>query len=284
MSPVHTRKLLIGISPRLLSQVPPELGFKGKTLQYLEQSVAHWVMGLGAMVVMIPTVEQDSIIRRRNLSVRDYVNALDGLILQGGADIDPKVYGEARSEHVGRTDPVRDAFELELLRAFAAADKPVFGICRGMQLINVAYGGTLYQDLAHDGAAKDPHVIAAAYDEHLHELHLEPGSLMAELHARVDKPFVNSIHHQGVKRLGETLTVEARAPDGVIEAIRKPDARFIMGVQWHPEFHDDRFPQVLPADPLLQAFLEAAAARRGEQNEAEAGAIAKAATAAAIAG
>jgi len=261
----HTSKLLIGISPRLLRQVPAELGFRGKTLQYLEQSVAHWVMGLGAMVVMIPTVERESEIRRGDIAIGDYVEALDGLILQGGADIDPSVYGETRSDAVGVTDRVRDRFELELLRAFAAADKPVLGICRGLQLINVAFGGTLHQDLVLAGVAPEPHYVPAAYDEHRHELVLEPGGLLAQLYAKVESPRVNSIHHQAVKQLGHGLGVEARAPDGVVEAIRKRDAGFILGVQWHPEFHDERFPDLLVPDPMLQAFLDAASARRGRQ-------------------
>ena len=262
----HTSKLLIGISPRLLRQVPAELGFKGKTLQYLEQSVAHWVTGLGAMVVMIPTVERDSQIRRGDISIADYVEALDGLVLQGGADIDPEVYGAPRSEAVGPTDRVRDRFELELMRAFAAADKPVLGICRGLQLINVAFGGTLHQDLLIEGAARDPHYVAASYDEHTHPLVIEPGGLLQQLYPGADVLHrVNSIHHQAVKQLGRGLAVEARAPDGVIEAIRKPDAAFILGVQWHPEFHDQRFPDLLGPDPMLQAFLDAAVERRGRE-------------------
>lgn len=262
MAPAHPRKMLIGVSPRLLRQVPAELGFKGKTLQYLEQSVAHWAMSLGAMVVMIPTVEGDGVIRRADIAVRDYVDALDALILQGGADIDPSVYGESRSDAVGITDPVRDRFELELLRGFATADKPVFGICRGMQLINVAFGGTLHQDLLCDAATTQPHGVPEAYDAHSHSLVFAEGGWMAGIHAGANTPRVNSLHHQAVKQLGHGITVEARAEDGVIEAIRKTDAGFIVGVQWHPEFHDDRFPDLLPADPLLRAFLDAAAARR----------------------
>ena len=257
-----SRRLLIGSSPRLLGKVPAELGFKGKTLQYLEQSIAHWVMSLGAMVVMIPTVERESVIRRADISVRDYVDALDALILQGGADIDPSVYGEARSPAVGTTDPVRDRFELELLRGFAEADKPVLGICRGMQLINVAFGGTLYQDLLSDAATPHPHVREEAYDEHAHAIEFPEGGWLGSLYPGLAAPQVNSIHHQGVKSLGKGLTIEARAVDGVAEAIRKTDAGFIVGVQWHPEFHDNRFPHLLPADPMLRAFLDAAEARR----------------------
>ena len=280
---MSARRLLIGLSPRIMRNLPPQFGFRGKTLQYLEQSIAHFVMSEGALIVMIPTVERGGAMTALDLSVDDYVQALDGLVLQGGADIDPQAYGEMPGELLGSTDAVRDRFELTLLRAFVAARKPVLGICRGMQLINVAYGGTLHQDLIGGGATRAAHV-APAYDEHVHALRFEPGSWFESLHPGVAVPQVNSIHHQGIKTLGHGLTVQAWSDDGVPECIRGSGEGFLLGVQWHPEFHDGRNPALLPADPLMQAFLEAAAARRGEQNEAEAGAIAKAATAAAIAG
>ena len=254
-----TRRLLIGMSPRILREVPKELGFRGKTLQYLEQSVAHWVMALGAMVVMVPTVEKQSVIRRADVDIPDVVDLLDGLILQGGADLHPKLYCEPKTHSRGAMDDVRDRFELELLRAFAAAGKPVLGICRGMQLINVAFGGTLYQDLQLDGATKESHVLAEAYDEHTHALRLE--GWFAQVHG-VREARINSIHHQGAKKIGDGLVAEAFAPDGVVEAVRGTGENFIVGVQWHPEFHDGRMPDLLSADPLLRAFLDAAGNRR----------------------
>ena len=258
-----TRKLVIGLSPRLLREVPRELGFRGKTLQYLEQSMAHWVMSLGALVVMVPTVERESLIRRAHIDIADYVAALDGLILQGGADIDPRSYGEAASNTVGPVDVVRDRFELDLLRAFVAAGKPVFGVCRGMQLINVACGGNLHQDLCTDGATSNVHAHSDAYDRHVHPLSIEPGSWFSGRYDGAVSGLVNSIHHQGVERLGSGLSVEAYADDGVIEAIRGTGEGFVLGVQWHPEFHDGSDPRLLPADPLMQAFLDAAAERAG---------------------
>lgn len=261
MSPI-SRKLLIGISPRILRKVPQELGFRGKTLQYLEQSVAHWAMALDAMVVMVPTVERDGLIRRANIDIGDIVNALDGLILQGGADIDPRAYGETASATVGPIDVVRDRFELDLLRGFAAAGKPVFGICRGMQLINVAYGGSLHQDLCSDGATSFRHVHADAYDLHVHPLRIGEGTWLSSQYGGALAGQVNSIHHQGVETLGRDLVAEAWADDGVVEAIRGSGEGFILGVQWHPEFHDGSVPDLLPADPLMQAFLDAALKRR----------------------
>lgn len=258
----HQRKVIIGLSPRILRQVPHELGFRNKTLQYLEQSMAHCVMRLGAVAVMIPTVERSSDISRWEVSTEDYVSELDGLILQGGADIDPVVYGEQRTDVVGPTDAVRDEFELELLRGFVAAAKPVLGVCRGMQLINVAYGGTLYQDLNVAGASTAVHRVADLYDEHTHDVDFVEGGWLQSLYAGQKQARVTSIHHQGVKVLGRDLIVDALSPDGVIEAVRHPAYDFLIGVQWHPEFHDSRFPGLLPSEPLVKVFLRAAAERR----------------------
>jgi putative glutamine amidotransferase len=257
----QSRKLMIGISPRVLRNVPAELGFRGKTLQYLEQSVPHWVMALGAMVVMVPTVEREGMIRRADIDIPDYVSVLDGLILQGGADIDPRAYGEAPTHTRGAVDSVRDRFELDLLRAFATANKPVFGICRGMQLINVAFGGTLYQDLQADGATSAQHV-RETYDEHSHELRFDAEGWLGKLYPGSTGGRINSIHHQGVKAIGRDLVAEGFAEDGVIELIRGSGEGFVLGVQWHPEFHDGRDKSLLDCDPLLRAFLNSAAARR----------------------
>lgn len=257
------RKVIIGLSPRILRQVPAELGFRGKTLQYLEQSMAHCVMRLGAVAVMVPTVEHSSDTSRWDVSTQDYVSVLDGLILQGGADIDPEVYGEVRTDVVGPIDAVRDQFELELLRAFAAANKPVLGVCRGMQLINVAYGGTLYQDLQAAGVPVQTHRMLDLYDELTHDVEFVAGSWLQSIYGGMRRTRVNSIHHQGVRALGSNLIVEAASTDGVIECVRHRQLSFMLGVQWHPEFHDSRFPALLPTEPLMRAFLSAAARRRG---------------------
>ncbi len=256
------RRILVGVSPRILRQVPPELGFRGKTLQYLEQSVAHWVMGSGAMVVMIPAVEAGGLVRRSDLSVHDYAATLDGLVLQGGADIDPAMYDEEPTPALGVTDPVRDRFELDLLRAFVEYGKPVLGICRGMQLINVAYGGTLHQDLTVSGATTRFHYLRDLYDEHAHELKFRDDGWLNSLYPAHKNPRVNSIHHQGVNVLGRGLTIDAWSEDGVVECIRAESGSFLVGVQWHPEFHDERFPKLLPTQPLLDAFVQAAREKR----------------------
>lgn len=257
--------LRIGLSARLMHRVPRELGFKGKTLQYLEQSLAHWIMSHGALVFMIPTIDTGSALRRTAVRVRDYVRALDGLVLQGGADVSPVSYGDEplRPEWAG--DRVRDLYELDLLWEFVIQKKPVLGICRGAQLINVAMGGTLWQDLASQYPARPiAHVNAELYDELHHPVAFEPASRLAGLHASGGARQVSSIHHQAVREPGNGVVVEARAPaDGVVEAIRWTGAPYVLGVQWHPEFHDSAHPEVLDGSPILADFLaEAEAARQ----------------------
>ncbi|MFP5406249.1 MAG: gamma-glutamyl-gamma-aminobutyrate hydrolase family protein, partial [Gammaproteobacteria bacterium] len=154
------RPLKIGLSARLLHVVPKEMGFRNKTLQYLEQSIAHWLMAHGALVLMIPTIGTSADVSRRGILVSSYVRELDGLMLQGGADVSPRSYGKQpmRAEWAG--DIVRDRYEMELIHEFMAQGKPVFGICRGAQLLNVAFGGTLYQDIPTLRPDAIPHVDA----------------------------------------------------------------------------------------------------------------------------
>jgi gamma-glutamyl-gamma-aminobutyrate hydrolase PuuD len=257
MGSSRQRTALIGLSPRLLRSVPSELGFRGKTLQYLEQSVAHWVMSHGALTVMVPSFVRGGMVLDLPVDAADFAERLDGLVLQGGADIHPSCYGREPLGPTHATDLVRDLFELDLLRAFIAAGKPVLGICRGMQLINVALGGTLHQDLVTCGVASDPHNHPTAEEDYRHGLELEPEGWLSALYGGQKRAQVNSIHHQGVERLGDGLVAEAWAPDGVVEAIRSSQHAFLVGVQWHPEFHDARFPDLLSSEPLMQAFLEA---------------------------
>ncbi len=166
--------------------------------------------------------------------------------------------GKRRATALCGVDPVRDRFELDLLRAFDRAMKPVLGICRGMQLINVAFGGTLYQDLQDDGATRESHVIGERYDEHGHAMTICDGGRFADWYGAGKRFRINSIHHQAAKQVAPGFMVEARADDGVIEAISCADhSRFIVGVQWHPEFHDGRDPELMDRRPLMQSFLEA---------------------------
>lgn len=257
------RPLKIGLSPRFLHQVPPQLGFKGKKLQYLEQSVAHWLMTAGALVFMIPSIEGGGLLRRGNIRIADYVAELDALVLQGGADVSPLTYGETPLRPEWKGDRIRDMYEIDLLQEFVAAGKPVLGICRGLQLINVAFGGTLYQDIAEQLRHEVEHHDAEVFDRNFHAIRFVPGSGLAVLYPNADSVRVNSIHHQAVKTLGRDLVIEALSvPDGVVEAIRWQGPSYVLGVQWHPEFHDPADPGLLDSRPLLQEFLAEAEKNR----------------------
>jgi putative glutamine amidotransferase len=160
-------------------------------------------------------------------------------------------------------DRVRDDYEIALTRAFVAAGKPVLGICRGLQLLNVAFGGTLYQDIGTQLPGALVHREKQLYDRNLHEIEFVPGTRLAGLYCDVAARKVNSVHHQGIRELAPDFTVEARSPtDGIIEAFRWRGPSYVAGVQWHPEFHDWRDATLLPGEPLLNDFLVAADAGR----------------------
>jgi len=255
---INQRTLKIGISARIFH---PELGAKGlrsKTLQYLEESIAQWVMSRDVLVFMIPTVNNNGLLHPSKIRLRDYAKHLDGLVLQGGADVSPQSYSEVATRPEWSGDRARDMYELELLHEFVEAGKPVLGICRGCQLINVAFGGTLYQDIASDVPAAIEHVNDL-YDSHYHVIHFPQGSALSSLFPAKPEALVNSIHHQAVKDLGRDLVVEAvSGKDNIVEAVRYRKARFVMGLQWHPEFHRGGSAELLDCTPILDDFLAAA--------------------------
>lgn len=256
------RPLKIGLSARLLHPRPGGKGLETRTLQYLEQSVTQWIMARDVLVFMVPSITQDGILNRSAIRLSDYAKNLDGLVLQGGADLNPAAYGEEplRPEWAG--DRTRDMYEMEFLHEFLESGKPVFGICRGAQLINVAMGGSLYQDIASQLPESISHV-ADAYDRHVHEIVLEEGGLLEKRLGKAPQRKVISVHHQGIRKLGRDLVVEARASgDGMIEAIRGTGSNFVLGVQWHPEFRRPSDEHVLDCLPLLEAFLDAMRGRR----------------------
>lgn len=252
--------LKIGVSARILHPQPGSKGLQSKTLQYLEQTAAHWLMSRNVLVLMVPTVDTGGILHRSEIRLSDYARHLDGLMLQGGADVSPLTYGEEPLKRDWSGDRLRDEYEIELLHEFIEAGKPVLGICRGAQLINVAYGGTLYQDIAQQVPEARKHVTDA-YEKNLHEVRFEAGGGLARLYPGVSSMLVNSIHHQSVKTLGRHLRIEAwSAHDKVVEAIRGTGPGYVLGVQWHPEFHPPGDARVLDSAPILDEFLRAAQA------------------------
>jgi len=166
------------------------------------------------------------------------VSSCAGLLLPGGADVDPGRYGEARHPSVTDVDVARDEYEIALVRAALAADLPVLAICRGLQVMNVAAGGSLIQDIPSQVGPAVPHQISQPKDAIAHDVGVVAGSRLEELMGAAvvgGRLRVNSRHHQAVARVAPGFAVTSLAPDGVIEALEKPDARFCVGVQWHPE-------------------------------------------------
>jgi putative glutamine amidotransferase len=185
------------------------------------------------------------------------VGEVDGVLLTGGVDIDPVRYGEVRQDTVTAVEPDRDAFEFALLIAARGARLPVFGICRGLQVMNVALGGTLLQDIASQMTGILPHTVASPPCAIAHEVWVSKGSrlwtLMQEKMVDVDTCSVNSRHHQAIKQVAPGFEVTATAPDGVIEAIECGNSTFCLGVQWHPE----NFWRTGEFRPLFEGFIEA---------------------------
>ncbi|MEN9628295.1 MAG: hypothetical protein RJA10_1522 [Pseudomonadota bacterium] len=265
------KPLLIGVSARIYypGSQGPLPGVFTKTLHYLEQSVAHWVLSGHAMAVMVPAVTKDSIVLRSDLELHDYAQALDGLVLQGGNDVAPECYGETPLKPEWAGDPVRDKYEIELINAFIEAGKPVFGVCRGFQLLNVMHGGTLYQDIATQRPQALAHREIGRYERHFHPVEFVPGTRLAELYAGTTRTVANSIHHQGIKDLAPGFVVEAHCPDdGMVEAFRRttPGA-YVAGVQWHPEFHQPGDTSTIDDSPMLDDFLAACRSARAARSK-----------------
>jgi putative glutamine amidotransferase len=215
----------------------------------LPRNYVDAVQSAGGLAVMLPP---DPVLVE---DPGEVLGLLDGLVLAGGADIDPAAYGEPCHAETVDTVPERDAFEIALVRAAIERGLPVLGICRGMQLINVAYGGTLLQHLPERFGHHEHRRVAGSFDGADHEVRLLPGSLVERMVGEQSHA-TKSHHHQGVDRLGEGLVVSGTSVlDGLPEAIElEPDSNgqcFVLGVQWHPEADE--------TSPIVGALVAAAA-------------------------
>lgn len=184
------------------------------------------------------------------------VGASAGLVLSGGGDIEPGRYGEEPIQALDEVVPARDEAELRALEVALGKGVPIFGICRGMQLLNVHFGGTLYQDLAMQYEAGPGHVQSAPWGEHHHRVRCVEGSRIHAALAGCEPLEINSFHHQAVKELAPSVRATARADDGLIEGIESTEHDWVVGVQWHPERYEAGPSDEDPNVRIMAAFAE----------------------------
>ena len=219
---------------------PPRFG--------INQSYVRALVAAGCAPVLIPILDDDE-------RLRAIYERLDGIVFPGGADVAPEEYGEQPIDNLNIVEALRDRTELTLARWAYRDDLPTLGICRGQQVLNVALGGSLYQDLRHQGVTQVEHSDAdgRARTALMHRVRLDPDSRLAQL---IDETSieVNSLHHQAVKTIAPKLKVTGTSEDGVIESLESDGRRFMIAVQWHPE-EIDELPWVRR---LFQSFAKAA--------------------------
>ncbi|MGH1342262.1 MAG: gamma-glutamyl-gamma-aminobutyrate hydrolase family protein [Nannocystales bacterium] len=247
----------IGVSCNFMHEDPDRALFRGKALQYVESRMAKAVWRAGGHPVILVELDDPAAIEAQ-------ATDLDGLLLTGGADVSPTSYGETPMQPEWSGDVIRDAYEIDLIRRAEAASTPVLGICRGLQVITAAFEGTLWQDINTQIEGTLVHRDWHRYDQLGHEVSVTPGSWVSSAYGGATTLGVNSIHHQSIKDPPKGFAVTAVAPDGVLEAVeRVEEGRFVVGVQWHPEWLEANRVASDPdakgwADggPIFRAFVE----------------------------
>ena len=227
----------------------------------MNQRYYHAVSLVGAVPCLVPLFDDDE------ATLRELFERVDGILVPGGVDMHPSTYGETPHPRLGNVDPARDRTEMLMAKWCVEGKKPYLGLCRGAQVLNVAQGGSLWQDLdaQFDGAIKHDYYPNSGFarDHLAHEVSIAPSSRLHRA-MEVDTIKVNSMHHQGLKTIGRGLTATAVAPDGLVEAVELDDeTAFVVGVQWHPEVFEMTDPHTRH---LFSEFVEAAAAWHKAQN------------------
>ena len=221
----------------------------GHFMDYTFDEYSRAVLHCGGAPVLIPVAQNEE-------SLGGILERLDGIVLSGGPDIHPRCYGENPLPGLGEIDAGLDVTELAIARRALDADLPVLAICRGIQLLNVCLGGTLYQDIPSQVTNSLCHQQKADKGTLSHTVEVAAGSLLHDL-LKTDRIWVNGRHHQALKEVAPELRVNGRAPDGIIEAVDYPAKRFVLGVQWHPEGTWER-------DPCAEALFAALVAASGK--------------------
>lgn len=249
-----TETLIIGISCALIKPDKTRQIFNGRSLCAIEESLAHYLRREDTLPMLIPTGPSLD-------SMASYASHIDGLVLHGGEDIAPEVYGETARKDEWRGQLTKDRMELALIRSCLKQNIPILGICRGAQLINVALGGTLHQDIGEAFQSATCHRNGEIYEKNTHEMIISPKGHLAKIYPHEETVKINSVHHQAMKELGSGIKIEAQSSgDQIIEAIslsqKNMRTPLCLGVQWHPEFQDPDDTTLLDATPLLDYFID----------------------------
>jgi putative glutamine amidotransferase len=253
----------------------PIIGIPTQTMEPIPgQTPLTWIMGqryvraltqAGAVPWLVPLLTGDE------PTLRAIYAGLDGIFLTGGVDVDPASYAEERYPQCGKTDPARDWAELHFVRWAMADHKPILGVCRGVQVLNVALGGTLYQDVATQYTDPIKHDYFPGPEKYTrdmiaHEVKVVRPSRLGDI-LDAEQAAVNSMHHQGIKCLADRLVATAWAPDGLIEGVEGRNGQYLVGVQWHPEELTEKDAAM---KRLFASFIDAAAAYHQEHQPATA--------------
>ncbi len=241
----------IGVSACFMYPDPSRPFFIRKTLCFLESDMANYLFREDVLPILIPDLNEKAL--------QHFLTQMDGFVFQGGSDLCPMTYGEDfLNKERWPGDSIRDRYELKIADYAVKHTKPILGICRGAQLLNVYFGGTLYQDLQTQYKDCLQHQDTAKYDRSYHPIEFTSGQILSGIYKNEINPLVNSVHHQGIKTLGNDLVVEAICPqDNLIEAFSYKNMceQFILAVQWHPEFTHTIKDKLIPAEPIYDYFL-----------------------------
>lgn len=221
---------------------------------YDQEKESYWMLpgymkGIeqaGGIGVMLPLITDED-------AIKQLIHSFDGILITGGQDISPELYHEANFQKCEQLCINRDKMETILLKEVVKIDKPVLGICRGIQIMNATFGGTLYQDIPSEYSTSTSHRMQAPYDRVEHQVTIEKNSLLYDI-LNTSQIGVNSCHHQAIKDLAPSLNVAATSEDGLIEAVYLPNKKFFLALQWHPEFS---YLKDINSQKIFKAFINA---------------------------
>lgn len=235
-------KPIIGIAGYILTRIDNHLlNFE---VNQSPRSVTTSIHKAGGLPVILPL--------SKPIEAERYVDMIDALVLTGGSDVDPLLYGEEPDLKIGKIDPDRDAFELALIEEAWRQKKPIFAICRGLQLLNVAFGGSLYQDLSQYPSLDVNHLQPTYWDYPTHSIEIDEQSWLGKTVG--PKAVINSYHHQAIKGLADVFGAVAWSDDRIIEAIESKDkSQKVVAIQWHPEVLAEKYPD---SQQIITQFIE----------------------------